>query len=108
MSWHLQRLAPFDLESTSANPEDARIVEAYIGEVGGGLPPVDRGPLLVDPGVEVPAEATKIHGHTTEHLREHGVEAAHGVNIVATAVAGVLAAGVPLVGHNIEIGRAHV
>lgn len=100
--WYLGRLAAFDLETTDKDPQEARIVEAYIGEVGGGLPPVDRTPLLVDPGVEVPAEATKIHGHTTEYVREHGVEAAHGVNVVATAVAGVLAAGVPLVGHNIS------
>ncbi|MEU8040942.1 exonuclease domain-containing protein [Streptosporangium sp. NPDC049078] len=102
MAWHLGRLAPFDLESTSANPQEARIVEAYVGYVGGGLEPIDREPLLIDPGVEVPAEATKIHGFTTEHLREHGTPADAGVWIVANAVADAVNEGVPLVGQNIS------
>lgn len=100
--WHLGRLAPFDLESTSANPEEARIVEAYVGYVGGGQEPIDRKPLLIDPGIEVPAEATKIHGYTTEHLREHGDPADAGVWTVANAVADAVNEGVPLVGQNIR------
>ncbi|GAA2990319.1 3'-5' exonuclease [Streptosporangium longisporum] len=100
--WHLARLAAFDLETSSPNPEDARIVEAYVGHVGGGLEPIDRNPLLIDPGVEVPAEATKIHGYTTEYLREHGTPADAGVWTVATAVAEAVNAGIPLVGQNIR------
>lgn len=100
--WHLARLAPFDLESTSASPEEARIVEAYVGHVGGGLEPIDRNPLLVDPGVEVPAEATKIHGYTTEYLREHGTPADAGVWTVANAVAEAVNQGIPLVGHKLS------
>ena len=100
--WYLGRLAPFDLETTAPNPEEARIVEAYVGYVGGGLEPIDREPLLVDPGVEVPAEATAIHGYTTEHLREHGDPADAGVYIIATAVADAIRTQVPLVGQNIR------
>jgi DNA polymerase-3 subunit epsilon len=101
VTWHLGRLAPLDFETTGTDPEDARIVEAYLGYVGGGQDPVDRQPLLIDPGVEIPSEAAKIHGYTTEHVREHGMQAAEGVGRIAAAVAAVWAEGIPLVGHNI-------
>ncbi|MFF3443579.1 exonuclease domain-containing protein [Streptosporangium sp. NPDC002721] len=100
--WHLGRLAPFDLETTAPDPQEARIVEAYVGLVGGGLEPIDREPLLVDPGVEVPAEATAIHGYSTAHLKEHGTPADAGVWTVATAVADAVNEGIPLVGHNLR------
>ncbi|MFI6793624.1 exonuclease domain-containing protein [Nonomuraea sp. NPDC050383] len=93
-------MAPFDLETTSPNPEEARIVEAYHGYVGGGSDPVDRPPLLVDPGVEVPAEATAIHGYTTEHLREHGMPAEEAIPRIAGAVIAAWNEGIPLVAHN--------
>lgn len=99
--WPLLRMAPFDLETTGTDPEEARIVEAYVGHTGGGMEPLDRDPLLVNPGVEVPAETTKFHGFTTEHVREHGVEAAYGVGVIAEAVAEAISLGIPLVGHNI-------
>jgi DNA polymerase-3 subunit epsilon len=102
VSWHLGRLAPFDTETTGTDPHEARIVEAYLGQVGGGEDPIDRGSLLVNPGVEVPEDAVKIHGYTTEHLREHGMPAADAVPRIATAVADVWAKGIPLVGHNIR------
>jgi DNA polymerase-3 subunit epsilon len=101
VSWHLARLAPLDFETTSPNPHEARIVEAYLGQVGGGEDPIDRAPMLVNPSVEVPEEATAIHGFTTEHLREHGMPAAEAVGRIATAVADVWSKGIPLIGHNI-------
>lgn len=100
--WHLGRLAPFDLETTGPDPEDARIVEAYLGNVGGGIHPIDPDPILIDPGVEVPEEAAGIHGYTTEFLRAHGNPAPAAVDLVAAGVADALREQVPLVGHNIS------
>ncbi|RCG27231.1 DNA polymerase III subunit epsilon [Sphaerisporangium album] len=100
--WYLARLAPFDLETTGKDPEEARIVEAYIGMVGGGLPQFDPPPILVDPGVEVPDEVAEIHGYTTEFLREHGGPAAECVDAIATRVADAVNEKVPLVGQNIR------
>ncbi|WP_031166039.1 exonuclease domain-containing protein [Streptosporangium roseum] len=100
--WYLGRLAAFDLETTASDPEKARIAEAYVGYVGGGLNPIDREPLLIDPGIEMPAEAAAIHGYTTEHLREHGIPSEQGVPIVAQAVAEAVLDGIPLVGQNIR------
>jgi DNA polymerase III subunit epsilon len=100
--WHLGRMCPLDTETTGTNPETARIVEAYIGQVGGGQPDVDPAPILIDPGVEVPAEATRIHGYTTAYLREHGAPPAASIDLFADRAASALAAGIPLVGHNIR------
>jgi len=100
--WHLGRMAPFDLETTGKDPEDARIVQAYVGRVGGGLERVDLCDLLVDPGVPVPAESSLIHGLTTEHLREHGDPANTAIDIIVSAVAASLQERIPLVGHNIR------
>jgi DNA polymerase-3 subunit epsilon len=100
MGWHLGRMAPFDLETTSADPNKALIVESYLGYVGGGLEPVDHEPLLA--AVEVPDEAAKIHGYTTEYLAEHGDPAEHVVHATAERVADAIRERVPLVGHNIR------
>lgn len=60
----------FDLETTSADPFEARIVtSAMVTISASGAEPVE---LLADPGVEIPEGATAIHGITTEYAREHG------------------------------------
>ncbi|MBV7412916.1 3'-5' exonuclease, partial [Dermabacteraceae bacterium TAE3-ERU27] len=60
----------FDLETTSANPIEARIITSAMVRIeGGNVDPVE---LLADPGVEIPAQASEIHGITTEYAREHG------------------------------------
>jgi len=101
MGWHLGRLAAFDLETTGVDPEEARIVEAYVARVGGGQPAHEYVNMLVNPGVEVPEEAAAIHGYTTEHLREHGENPKAAVEVVVCAVAAALQEGVPVVGHNV-------
>lgn len=59
----------FDIESTSRYTRDARVVQwAVVGfELRGGAwccDPLHRHVALVDPGVTIPQEATKIHGIT--------------------------------------------
>lgn len=76
--WTDGRLVGFDLETTHPDPEEARIVTASIVTVGGGIEPHTQS-WLVDPGVEIPEQASEIHGVTTEHVREHGEEAAQAV-----------------------------
>ncbi|MDK8451268.1 3'-5' exonuclease [Corynebacterium mastitidis] len=60
----------FDLETTSANPLEARIVTSAMVRIdASGAHPTE---LLADPGVEIPEAAQQVHGITTEHAREHG------------------------------------
>ncbi|MFI0609169.1 MAG: exonuclease domain-containing protein [Anaerolineae bacterium] len=73
MNWWEGRLCTFDLETTGTDPEEARIVTACVALVGGGLSPkVEK--WLVDPGIEIPAEASAVHGITTERARAEGVK----------------------------------
>jgi DNA polymerase III epsilon subunit-like protein len=99
MSWAEQQLVGFDIESTSADPETARIVTACVVQVGGGLP-TDTAEWLADPGVEIPAEATAVHGVSTERARAEGAPAAEVVESLVAALAQVVAAGVPIVAMN--------
>jgi DNA polymerase-3 subunit epsilon len=100
MTFWTGRLCALDTETTSTDVEEARIVEAYTGLVGGGEPTIDREPLLIDPGVEIPEQASAIHGYTTEHVREHGMPARDGVQRVIAAVVEAWQAGIPIVAHN--------
>lgn len=76
----------WDLETTSPLPAEARIVTASTVTVRPGEDP-ETEDWLADPGVEIPAGATEVHGITTEHARDHGQPA----SVVVTEVAGRIA-----------------
>ncbi|AZA09448.1 3'-5' exonuclease [Corynebacterium pseudopelargi] len=64
------KVLSFDLETTSANPFEARIVTSALVRIDAqGAHPTE---LLADPGVEIPEAAAKVHGISTEYAREHG------------------------------------
>jgi DNA polymerase III epsilon subunit-like protein len=92
-------MAGLDFETTGVDPETARIVTACVVQVGGGLP-TDAAEWLADPGVEIPAEATAVHGVSTERARAEGAPAAEVVESLVAALAQVVAAGVPIVAMN--------
>ncbi|OIR41283.1 3'-5' exonuclease [Corynebacterium sp. NML130628] len=64
------RMMSFDLETTSVNPRTARIVTSALVTIDGAQ--ANAHEALADPGVEIPAEATAVHGITTEYAKEHG------------------------------------
>jgi DNA polymerase-3 subunit epsilon len=97
--WHWGRLCAFDVESTSPDPDDARIVTACIAMVGGGQPTESR-TWLISPGIDIPAEATAIHGITTEHAREHGEDPATALKGIVEGLYAAWAAGIPVLAFN--------
>jgi DNA polymerase III subunit epsilon len=99
MSWHTKRLAAFDIETTGVNPESDRIVTAAVSLLGGGQP-AEHLSWLVDPGIEIPAGASAVHGITTERARVEGRDAGEAVEEITTALAGQLRAGVPIIAFN--------
>jgi DNA polymerase-3 subunit epsilon len=96
MSWLNLPFVGLDFETTGVDPESDRVVSAAVVLRGGGRPTVRR-TWLADPGVEIPAEATAVHGITTEHARTAGRPAAEVVEEVAASVTEAVAAGSPLV-----------
>ncbi|OJX63378.1 MAG: DNA polymerase III subunit epsilon [Micrococcales bacterium 73-13] len=98
MAWY-ETLASFDLETTGIDVRTARIVSACVVELRGDEV-VARRDWLLDPGVPIPEQATRVHGITTERARAEGVAAPAGVQSILEAVRGVLARGLGLVVYN--------
>lgn len=94
-TWADGPLCAFDLETTGVDVEVDRIVTASVVRIDGPTPRVRS--WLADPGVEIPAGATKVHGITTEHARSHGSPAGDVASEVAQALKAALFAGYPLV-----------
>jgi DNA polymerase-3 subunit epsilon len=86
VNWHERPFVAFDLETTGTDVETARIVTAAVVTVDPATGAKDVREWLADPSVDIPAEATAVHGITTEHARQHGEPAAD----VVWAIAGAL------------------
>lgn len=81
--WHQGPLASYDCETTGVLVETDRIVTAALvrsnGQTLRWLSDVD--------GMEIPAEATAVHGVTTEYARAHGRPAKQVAEEIASALA---------------------
>lgn len=99
MSWHLGRLAALDFEATGTDPRTARIVTCCGALVGGETPP-EVTSWMVDPQVEIPAEATEIHGITTETARTRGTHPTVALPQIVEWLHQVATGGTPLVVFN--------
>lgn len=99
MTWLDGRMCVFDLETTSADPEAARIVTACVGLVGGGVEPSIR-TWLADPGVDIPVEASAIHGVTTARAQAEGRPSVEVVAEIAFDLAEAWANGIPACAFN--------
>lgn len=74
-----------DLETTSVDPQEARMVTGAVAFVGGDEP-TDALTVLADPGIDIPEGATAVHGVSTEQAREHGWPAAAAVALIIEAI----------------------
>jgi DNA polymerase-3 subunit epsilon len=79
--WHESRMVAFDVESTGTNVHADRIVTAAIVHHTPGQRPRTL-TWLIDPQIEIPAEAAAVHGWTTDRIRSElaGHEAMRTVN----------------------------
>lgn len=99
MSWAQGRLCAFDTETDSANPLDARIITASVLLLGGSQEREDRAWLLRAER-PIPAEATAVHGVTTGHADEHGVDRRLAIEQITGTLAALMAVGTPVVAFN--------
>jgi DNA polymerase-3 subunit epsilon len=100
-AWHQNYLVCFDLETTGPDPTTARIVTAdtlWLNPVDGTI--AAHKSYLADPGVEIPAEATEVHGITTEYARTHGQPAAEVALLVLDDLEAAWTRGLPVVAFN--------
>ncbi|MFT8638160.1 MAG: exonuclease domain-containing protein [Pseudoclavibacter sp.] len=95
-----RRLAVFDTETTGVDTSRARLVSACIAVLDEQGQVVERRDWLADPGVEIPWQATRVHGITTERARAEGAPAAQVVAAVVAALRELFAAGTAVVAYN--------
>ncbi len=91
----------FDLETTGVDRFGDRPVSlALVHMVGGAV--VARRVAIVDPGCEVPAAATAIHGITTEHARAVGMPLEQAVELLSGELVAASERGEPVVGMRLD------
>ncbi|MDN5687345.1 MAG: DNA polymerase III subunit epsilon [Brachybacterium sp.] len=100
-SWTDAPLLGFDTETTGTNVASDRIVTvALVHSVGPGRENETVATWLIDPEVDIPEPAQRVHGISTEHARVHGMKAAEALEEVVTMIADALNQDVPLVAFN--------
>lgn len=90
--WHLGPMVAFDVETTSPQPHDARMIQAALCHSDGSTRT-----WLIDPKVPIPPDATERHGITDAQVRAHGRPAARALAEIGAAINDHIAAGVPIV-----------
>lgn len=98
MGWVDQPMVGFDTETTGVDVDRDRIVTAALVRRAPGGTQVSR--WLIDPGVEIPAAATAVHGITTEHARAHGCAPREALDEIAAELAAAVTRAEPVVAFN--------
>lgn len=96
--WESEALA-WDTETTGLNEQADRVVTIALVRLGAGKP--SRESFLINPGVEIPESASRIHGITTERARANGCAPADALDATAAALASAMSQGTPVVGMNL-------
>lgn len=100
-SWSAAELIAFDLETTGTDRfNDVPVSYALVAMEMGTVASVSAG--IIDPGREIPAAATAVHGITTERARREGVVMVDAVTTIATALLDASRRGVPIVGMKLD------
>ncbi|WP_167045996.1 3'-5' exonuclease [Salinibacterium sp. ZJ454] len=93
-------LGVFDLETTGVNVETARIVSAHVGILDTTGTVLEEWTWLADPGVEIPEEATAVHGISTVRARAEGRPPAEVVGEIVATLRGLFSRGLALTVYN--------
>lgn len=107
MRWEDGDLVGFDLETTGISTESDLVVTGcvyYVPAVreDGTRMPATVYSWLADPGIEIPEDASKIHGITTEHARENGHPADEVIEDITDVLASFIVQRQPIVGANLQ------
>ncbi|WP_294179054.1 3'-5' exonuclease [uncultured Schumannella sp.] len=94
------RLGVFDLETTGVDVRTARIVSACVAVLDADGTVIERRDWLADPGVEIPEQASAVHGITTERARREGRPAVEVVAEITSALRELFAGGTPVTVYN--------
>lgn len=99
MSWRDRPFFGLDLETTGTNPETANIVTACVGLAGAAHRWTARNWLLQQHD-DIPAEATAVHGITTEQANRDGQDPTGALQQIVDDLDRGWAMGMPLIIYN--------
>jgi DNA polymerase-3 subunit epsilon len=100
-AWTSGEVLGLDFETTGIDRfEDVPVSYALVSVVDGVL--VRSWSGLIDPGREIPADATEVHGITTERARAEGMPLEEAIGLVADAVVAASRRGAPLAGMKLD------
>ncbi len=100
-AWTSGEVLGFDFETTGVDRfTDVPVSYALVHVVGGVVLRSWSG--LIDPGRAIPADATLVHGITTERARDEGMPLPDAMGLVTDAVVSAGARGVPLAGMKLD------
>lgn len=95
-----ETLGVFDLETTGIDVETSRVVSANVSVIGPDGVILQRQDWLADPGVEIPPQASAVHGITTERARAEGRPAAEVIGEIIGAIRSIFERGLALTVYN--------
>lgn len=95
-----QVLAVFDTETTGIDAATTRIVTANISILRADGSVESTRDWLINPGIEIPAQATAVHGITTEYARENGEDAAGAIYDIAQEIQALFDSSIAVVAYN--------
>jgi DNA polymerase III subunit epsilon len=98
-SW-FDTLGVFDLETTGIDVETSRIVSAHVGVLNSSGELVEEWNWLADPGIEIPEQASAVHGITTERARADGRPAAEVITEIIEVLTALFARGLAVTIYN--------
>ena len=100
-AWTSGEVLGFDFETTGIDRfTDVPVSYALVYVLGGVV--VRSWSGLIDPGRDIPAEATEVHGISTERARDEGMPLRDAIALVSDAVVSAGSRGVPLVGMKLD------
>lgn len=95
-----RRVGVFDLETTGIDTAHDRIVTAHVGVLDEDGRVSETRAWSADPGIEIPAGATAVHGITTEQARAEGRPAGEVVGEILETLRDLFARGIAVVAYN--------
>ncbi|KAA9135102.1 3'-5' exonuclease [Microbacterium caowuchunii] len=95
-----ETIGVFDLETTGIDVRTDRIVTAHVGLLDREGNVLESRAWMADPGIEIPAGATAVHGITTERARAEGRPAPVVVAEIVDALRALFERGIAVVAYN--------
>lgn len=101
--WHKRKVLAFDLETTGVDVNKARILTASIVECFGNPFSADTVVVrewMVNPGIDIPAASSRIHGISNEMVQKKGLPPELAVQQIVDILRANMTSGVPVIGYN--------